>query len=46
MQLPIKYGVGNGGEVNIIIPSKIDFVNETSSVRPYLFHIKYFGTNN
>lgn len=46
MQLPIKYGVGNGGEVNIIIPSKIGFVNETSSVRPYLFHIKYFGTNN
>lgn len=46
IQLPTKYGVGNGGEVNIIIPSQIGFSDETSSVKPYLFHIRYFGADN
>ena len=40
IEYPLKY-VGNGAIVNLVMPSKMGFSNEISSVIPYLYKIRY-----
>ncbi len=40
IEYPLQY-IGNGAIVNLVMPSKMGFSNEISSVVPYLYKIRY-----
>lgn len=42
IQLPLKYGIEAGAEINLVVPSAKGFKSETGYVVPYLYHVRYF----
>lgn len=44
IQLPLKYGIEAGAEINLVVPSAKGFKSETGYVVPYLYHVRYFKT--
>lgn len=42
IQLPLKYGIEAGVEINLVVPSAKGFKSETGYVVPYLYHVRYF----
>lgn len=42
IQLPLKYEIEAGAEINLLVPSAKGFKSETGYVVPYLYHVRYF----